>query len=54
MRAGNLAAMGYELGSDMLWAAQLTRQLQASEAALRESEAQRLRRHLLPFKDPSS
>jgi two-component system, LuxR family, sensor kinase FixL len=34
-----VAAMGYELGSDMLRAAQLTRQLQASEAALRESEA---------------
>jgi PAS domain S-box-containing protein len=34
-----VAAMGYELGSDMSRAAQLVRQLQASEAALRESEA---------------
>ncbi len=34
-----VAAMGYELSSDVLRAALLTRQLQASEAALRESEA---------------
>ena len=34
-----VAAMGYELSSDVVWAALLTRQLQASEAALRESEA---------------
>jgi PAS domain S-box-containing protein len=34
-----VAAMGYELSSDMVRAALLTRQLQASEAALRESEA---------------
>lgn len=34
-----LAAMGYELSSDMVRAAQLTRQLQASEAASRESES---------------
>jgi two-component system, LuxR family, sensor kinase FixL len=32
-------AISYELGSDVLRAAQLARQLQASEAALRESEA---------------
>jgi PAS domain-containing protein len=31
-------AMSYELGSDVLRAAQLAQQLQASEAALRESE----------------
>jgi hypothetical protein len=30
--------MGYELSSDVARAAQLTRELQASEAALRESE----------------
>jgi hypothetical protein len=35
-----VAAMGYELGSDMSRAEQLVRQLQASEAALRESEQQ--------------
>jgi PAS domain S-box-containing protein len=35
---GIIAAMGYELSSDVLRAAQLTRQLQASEADLRETE----------------
>jgi two-component system sensor kinase FixL len=35
---GIIAAMGYELSSDVLRAAQLTRQLQASEAELRETE----------------
>ena len=34
-----VVAMSYELGSDVLRAAQLVRQLKASEAALRESEA---------------
>lgn len=33
-----VAAMGYELGSDVVRAARLARQLQASETALRESE----------------
>ncbi len=35
---GMIAAMGYELSDDLLRAAQLARQFQASEAALRESE----------------
>jgi hypothetical protein len=35
-----LAAMGYQLGSDVVRAARLARQLQASETALRESEQQ--------------
>jgi two-component system, LuxR family, sensor kinase FixL len=35
-----VAAMGYELGSDVVRAASLARQLQASETALRESEQQ--------------
>jgi signal transduction histidine kinase len=35
---GIVAAMGYELSADVVRAAQLARQLQASEAALRESE----------------
>ena len=35
---GIIAAMGYELSSDVLRAAQLARQLQASEADLRETE----------------
>jgi len=35
---GIIAAMGYELSSDVLRAAQLTRRLQASEADLRETE----------------
>ena len=35
---GIVAAMGYELSSDVLRAAQLARQLQASEADLRETE----------------
>jgi two-component system sensor kinase FixL len=34
-----IAAMGYELSEDLLHAAQLARQFQVSEAALRESEA---------------
>jgi PAS domain S-box-containing protein len=36
---GMIAAMGYELSEDLLRAAQLSKQVQASEAALRESEA---------------
>jgi PAS domain S-box-containing protein len=36
---GIVAAMGYELSQDLVRAAQLVRQLQASEAASRESEA---------------
>src|SRR6266478_3112787 len=36
---GIVAAMGYELSYDLLRAAQLAQQFQASEAALRESEA---------------
>jgi two-component system, LuxR family, sensor kinase FixL len=36
---GIVAAMGYELSYDLLRAAQLAKQFQASEAALRESEA---------------
>jgi len=36
---GMIAAMGYELSDDLLRAAQLSKQFQASEAALRESEA---------------
>jgi PAS domain S-box-containing protein len=36
---GVIAAMGYELSSDLLRAAQLAQRFQASEAALRESEA---------------
>ena len=36
---GIVAAMGYELSYDLFRAAQLARQFQASEAALRESEA---------------
>jgi len=36
---GIIAAMGYELSEELLRAAQLARQFQASEAALRESEA---------------
>ena len=36
---GIVAAMGYELSSDLLRAAQLAQRFQASEAALRESEA---------------
>jgi len=36
---GMIAAMGYELSDDLLRAAQLAKQFQASEAALRESEA---------------
>jgi PAS domain S-box-containing protein len=35
---GLITAMGYEMGSDMLRAAQLARQLRASEADLRESK----------------
>jgi len=36
---GLIAAMGYELSEELLRAAQLAKQFQASEAALRESEA---------------
>jgi PAS domain S-box-containing protein len=36
---GMIAAMGYELSDDLLRAAQLAKRFQASEAALRESEA---------------
>src|SRR4029077_13377496 len=36
---GMIAAMGYELSEDLLHAAQLAKQFQASEVALRESEA---------------
>ena len=36
---GLVAVMGYELSRDVLRASQLVRELQASEAGLRESEA---------------